>query len=96
MLSALDFYLQRPKEIVLLGGKSTAETKAIADRIHQLFIPNKTLSCFDVSDQANGKLPTLLAGKKQMDGKLTAYVCHNFTCSLPVTEWGSLKELLLS
>ena len=41
-------------------------------------------------------MPALLAGKTQVDGKLTAYVCHNFTCSLPVTEWGALKELVTS
>jgi len=24
----------------------------------------------------------------------TAYVCHNFTCSQPVTDWESLEKLL--
>jgi hypothetical protein len=96
MLGALDFYLNRPKEIVLLGEKTAPETQALLARIHELFLPNKTVACFDARDRAAAQLPSLLAGRTQVDGKLTAYVCHNFTCSLPVTEWGALKELLLS
>jgi hypothetical protein len=96
MLCALDFYLQRPKEIVLLGEKAAPETKELLARIHDMFLPNKTLACFDATEQAGQKLPSQLAGRTQVDGKLTVYVCHNFTCSLPVTGWGALKELLVS
>jgi uncharacterized protein len=93
MLCALDFYLARPKEIVLLGDKETPATKEMLARIHGLFLPNKTLAGYDPHD-ASAALPTLLAGKTQIEEKLTVYVCHNFTCSLPVTDWGALKELL--
>lgn len=96
MLCALDFYLQRPKEIVLLGEKTAPETKEMLARIHELFLPNKTLACFDAAEQAGHKLPSQLTRRTQVGGKLTVYVCHNFTCSLPVTEWGALKELLVS
>jgi uncharacterized protein YyaL (SSP411 family) len=96
MLGALDFYLNRPKEIVLLGEKNAPETKAMLERIHGLFLPNKTLSCFDAADKTSPQLPSLLAGRSQVDGKLTIYVCENFACSLPVTEWGELKLLLVS
>lgn len=96
MLCALDFYLQRPKEIVLIGDKQAAETQAMLAHINSLYLPNKTVVCLDPQGLADGQGPAALAGKSQVDGKLTAYVCHNFTCSLPVTDWGSLKELLLS
>ena len=39
-------------------------------------------------------LREVLAGKTQVDGKATVYVCHNFTCSLPVTEPAALRALL--
>ena len=35
-----------------------------------------------------------LEGKGQINGKPTVYVCRNFTCSRPVTEWEELKTLL--
>jgi uncharacterized protein YyaL (SSP411 family) len=94
MLGALDLYLRRPKEIVLLGDRQANNTKALLAHIHSLFVPNKTLSCFD--QEQSEHLPSLLAGKTQVDGKVTVYVCHNFTCSLPVTEWEALRELLLT
>jgi uncharacterized protein len=94
MLCALDFYLTRPKEIVLLGDKDAAATQEMLTRIHGMFVPNKTLRCGDPRDPSV-TMPTLLTGKTQIEEKLTVYVCHNFTCSLPVTEWGALKELLL-
>jgi len=101
MLCALDFYLQRPKEIVLLGDKDAPATREMLARIHGLFVPNKTILCIDprnAGEPVGVQMPSLLAatGKTQVDGKLTVYVCHNFTCSLPVTEWGALKELLIS
>jgi len=95
MLCALDFYLSRPREIVLLGDKNAAETREMLSRIHSLFIPNKTIRCLDPRDQAGAPMPSILSGRTQIEGKLTVYVCHNFTCSLPVPDWGTLKELLV-
>jgi len=95
MLCALDFYLNRPKEIVLLGEKNAIETREMVSRIHTLFMPNKTLRCLDPHDQSGTAMPSVLNGRTQIERKLTAYVCQNFTCSLPVTDWGALKELLV-
>ena len=95
MLGALDFSLQRPKEIVLVGDAQAPETRQILAQINTLYLPNKTVVCLDPQTLADGKGPSALDGKVQIDGKLTVYVCHNFTCSPPVTDWGALKELLL-
>ena len=95
MLGALDFYLKRPQEIVLVGDVSASQTQEMLRRINAMYLPNKTLVCLDPQTIAAGKGPTVLAGKTQVDSELTIYVCHNFNCSLPVTEWGDLQELLL-
>ena len=47
--------------------------------------------------QELGELPAvrgLLTGKGQVDGRATAYVCHGFTCSAPVTDPAALQALL--
>lgn len=94
MLGALDFYLRRPKEIVILGDPQAGATRTLLAQLHSEFVPNKTLLCLDI--ERGEKVPSLLAGKTQVEGKLTVYVCHNFTCSLPVTDWSALKALLLA
>jgi len=93
MLAALDFYLQKPKEVVLVGHKKDPETVELLNKIHSLYLPNMTLQVASPDDSLE-KVSSLLAGKKQFAGKPTVYVCHNFTCSRPVVEWDELKPLL--
>jgi uncharacterized protein len=99
LLTALDFYLQKPQEIVLIGAPATADTRALLQTIHAHYVPNKTLVQIDPRQldtdlEALPLLRQVLAGKTQVDGKATVYVCHNFTCSLPVTEPAALAALL--
>ncbi len=95
MLSALDFYLEKPKEIVLVGEKKDRATQDLLSKIHSLYLPNKTLQ-LAASGESLKEISPLLEGKTQLNGKPTVYVCHNFTCSRPVTEWEELRELLES
>jgi uncharacterized protein YyaL (SSP411 family) len=99
MLAALDFYLVKPKEIVVIGSPDSADTQALLRIVQQHYLPNKVLIQIDAqhATETLAALPLLrdvLAGKTQVDGKATAYVCHNFTCSLPVTEADALAALL--
>jgi uncharacterized protein YyaL (SSP411 family) len=99
LLAALDFYLHKPQEIVLVGNPDAPDAQALLQAIHQQYIPNKTLVQLDSHHpkEALKALPLLrdvLAGKTQVDGKATVYVCHNFTCSLPVTDPEALTVLL--
>ena len=93
MFSALDFYLAKPKEIVLVGERGDPELKDLVQKIHSLYLPNKTLQLLVPGEPMSLNSP-LLEGKTQVNGRPTAYVCHNFTCSPPVTQWDDLKELL--
>jgi uncharacterized protein len=93
LLAALDFYLEKPKEIVLVGDNKDPETSELLLKIHLLYMPNMTLQLASPDDSL-GRISSLLAGKKQIENKPTAYVCHNFTCSQPAVEWDRLKELL--
>ena len=90
MLCAVDFYTQKPHEVVVVG---THEASApLLQQIRRTYLPNRTLSVVDPLQGAS--LPPLLQGKGQLDGKPTVYVCHNRTCSAPVTEWEVLHPLL--
>jgi len=93
MLAALDFYLEKPKEIVLVGDKNGAGEQGLLKKIHGIYLPNKTIQIVTPEVPA-GKPSPLLQGKTQRDGRPTVYVCHNFTCPPPVTEWEELEPLL--
>ena len=93
LLCALDFYLAKPKEIVLVADRKAPAATELVRGIHSLYLPNRTLQLVGPGESLE-KISPLLAGKTQIDGKTTAYVCHNFTCSRPVTSWDELKPLL--
>ena len=95
LLCALDFYLSKPQEIVLVGKAGTTEMQDLLSQIFGRYVPNKTLVLVDSQGgNVSGYVPAAARGKTAIDGKPTAYVCHNFTCSLPVTGWEALEKLL--
>jgi uncharacterized protein YyaL (SSP411 family) len=93
MLCALDFYLRRPKEVVLVGKLEESKTAELLAVINSIYTPNMTLQLV-APDQTLGEVSPLLAGKTQIGGNATAYICHNFTCSAPVIDPAELKSLL--
>jgi hypothetical protein len=99
MLATLDFYVRKPQEIVLMGTPEAEDTRAMLQALHQQYLPNTVLFQIDPQQvtaalEALPLLRDVLAGKAQVDGKATVYVCHNFTCSLPVTDPEALTALL--
>jgi uncharacterized protein YyaL (SSP411 family) len=92
MLCAADLYIDKPREIFVLGRADDASTFELLRRIAATHIPNRTLSV--VEPGSEGSLPEVMRGKKQMDGKTTVYVCHAMTCSLPATSWSEVEPLL--
>ena len=99
LLSVCADYLHKPQEIVLIGTPGAPDTQAMLAALHRTYVPHKTVVLIDPQRAAAAlaALPLLrdvLAGKTQVGGKATVYVCHDFTCSLPVTEPAALTALL--
>ena len=93
-LGALDFYLSKPKEVVVVGERDDAGTDALLAEIHRNYMPNRVLLGAEDGDDATGDLP-LLAGRRKVDGMATAYVCENYVCQLPVTDPQALARQLV-
>jgi uncharacterized protein YyaL (SSP411 family) len=95
MLCALDFYLETPKEIVIVGERQGADTQAMLRHVHESYVPNKILLVIDPAEDTGGAFAHLpVEEMTQTAGKATAYVCHNFACSVPTTTLEALAELL--
>lgn len=82
-------------DVVIVGDSSSASAQAMADAVFHRYLPHRNLVWVDP------KLPGTIdaaeiigSDKPQVDGKVTAYVCRNRTCSLPVTTVEELEALL--
>ena len=94
-LGALDFYLSRPKEIVIVGERGDADTDALLSEVHRHYTPNRVLLGASEGDDADSGLP-LLMERHKIDGMPTAYVCENYVCQLPVTDAKAFARQLAS
>ena len=61
MLAALDFYLEKPKEIVLVGDNKDPETAELLSKIHSHYLPNMTLQLVSPDDSLEKVSPCLPA-----------------------------------
>ena len=95
MLGALDFYLEKPREIVIVGEPDDSASTELLKAVHSTYLPNKTLQLVKPEEPLDNIAPAL-QGKGQVNGKPTAYVCHNFTCSAPLDNGEALARLLES
>jgi uncharacterized protein YyaL (SSP411 family) len=55
-----------------------------------VYIPNRAIFAVEPNRADDALLPEAAAGKKQINGRITAYVCRERVCSRPIT---SLVEL---
>jgi uncharacterized protein YyaL (SSP411 family) len=94
MLCALDLYLSKPKEVVIVGSRGNPVTESFIATVHHRYVPNKILLLLDESRRGKECELPLAAGKVSVNGQPTAYVCAHFNCSQPVTEPAQLELLL--
>jgi uncharacterized protein YyaL (SSP411 family) len=94
LLSALDAHLSGIRQVIVVGDVADPATKELARLIHQTYQPNKLLFVMHPAQKVSGNAPDVLRGKTQLEGKPTVYVCRNFVCSVPATEWAAIEPLL--
>jgi uncharacterized protein YyaL (SSP411 family) len=98
MLSALDFYHRRPREVAFVSTKADqARLDELITAACRTYTPNAVFARL-ISDAPDAKVLArkipLLAEKTPAGGKPSAYVCKNFTCRAPVHDAAALLEEL--
>jgi len=94
MLEAIDLYQRGAAEIVIVGERGAAGLDEWIERLGLLYLPNRALFLGDPRAPASGFVPEPLRGKAQIDGKLTAYVCRERSCTAPITSFDALRSEL--
>jgi len=96
LMVAYQFSLSKPKQIILVGDVSAADTQELLRVLHGRFVPEKIVML--VADDASretlaGYLP-VVETMTRLHGKASAYVCENYTCKLPTADAAKFAELL--
>ena len=84
--------LQAALQIVVVGERSAADTKALLATINAACLPVRALMVVAPGEALPQSHPA--AGKGQVDRQATAYLCHGPVCSAPVTEPTALAAAL--
>ncbi|MGB5986386.1 MAG: thioredoxin domain-containing protein, partial [Desulfobacterales bacterium] len=97
MLLALDFYLDAPKEIVIVTpGTATPPSGPLVDVVRNTFLPNRMLSVVNSGDsqEALGRWVPMATGKTALAKTPTAYVCTQGSCQRPTQDPAQLAHQL--
>ena len=81
------------KEITIVGTRDSDELKELLSRFGEMYIPDKLVYLIDAAKKGND-IPSFARDKRQMHDKITVYICRNFTCSQPLTEWKDIERFL--
>ena len=86
LLQALDLYLSSPTEVTLVGDAP----EAWLERLGRRYEPNLVLTRIG-QPREDGPI---WAGKAMLESRPTIYVCRNFACSPPATDWEAAEQHL--
>ena len=96
MLSTLVHWHATPTQVVIAGDKAAAGASDLEQALARHYMPwavTVRLATPDAATSLATQAPWL-AAMTARDGRATAYVCRDFTCSAPVTEAVALSAQL--
>lgn len=89
LLSVVEAYLGRRREIIILGERGN-ELEAV---LRETYLPGASI-IFVESDLPDAQMLPMLKGRKSVGGRPTAFICENSVCSRPITQADELGEHL--
>ena len=93
LLNATEF-LARAVQIVIIGDRAEPKTQALISAAMTSPLPNRVLQVVSADLELSPGHPA--AGKGDINGAPTVYVCRNATCSRPLTDAVELRTILTS
>jgi hypothetical protein len=96
MLLALDMYTEGAREVVLVWPEHGPGPEALLEVIRGAYAPNKVLAGAPEGPALSrlAEVAPIVAGKRAIDGRPTAYVCEQGRCLAPTTDPATLAAEL--
>lgn len=91
LLISIYLYVKKPVEIALVA---KAAHGPMARWLSGTFLPSAVIVCASVEQIRSLQNLAFFKGRAASDASETAYVCRDFTCSLPITELDRLNKEL--
>jgi uncharacterized protein len=92
-LIVLDYLMDGPVEVALVGTPGSEDYEALAREIGRSFLPRRALQHSDPS-AADRPVPAILAGKAPVGGHAALYVCRAGVCLPAITDPAAVKPAL--
>jgi uncharacterized protein YyaL (SSP411 family) len=96
MMAALSTYHARVAQVVVVGARGGADTRSLMGELASKYDPFAIIVPVEPGSQQAElarRLP-FIGAMDMRDGRATAYVCHDFTCTEPATDPAGLAERL--
>ena len=95
MMQAADFVFGPSYEVLVFGKKENPKTQKMLEDIQSIYMPNRVM-VYGATGSANLKniIPFVSYYPPAKDGKPLVYVCQNFSCKLPTSDFKVVKEQL--
>ena len=86
ILSSAMFCLAGAAEVTIVGNKDSDSAKMVLRKIGEAYVPDMVIYLADKTAGDKEGMPQFSRGKGQKNGKVSVYVCKDFTCTEPMTE----------
>ena len=94
MMTAVDYYLDRSKEVAVVGKQGDLALNEIRRFFSQSFLPNKVLAMGEPAGSGDSRIPAILQGKPMLNDRPTIYVCEDNICKRPTTNLEEAEKLV--
>ena len=87
MLNSIYLYVKRPVEVTVIftdSSDGTIDNSSLAVWLNKQYLPNGILGTVHINELEKLQNYPFFKGRQPQDARETAYVCKNFSCSLPI------------
>ena len=87
MLNSIYLYVKRPVEVTVIftdSSDGTIDKSSLAVWLNKQYLPNGILGTVHINELEKLQNYPFFKGRQPQDARETAYVCKNFSCSLPI------------